>query len=155
MLLDTLEPVLKQHTFLIYLEPRHVETLVGCAGNRRFEPGEYLCREGEPADLFFLLRAGQVALEFRVPQRGPLRVETLGEGDVLGWSWLVAPHHWHFDARAVTPVRALALDGKCLRRKCEEDHELGYQLLKRFASLIERRLEATRLQLLDTYGAKT
>ena len=78
---------------------------------------------------------------------------TLGEGDILGWSWLMPPYHWQFHARAVEVTRAIALDGKCLRTKCEQNHDLGYELLKRFCHIIERRLEATRLQLLDVYGS--
>jgi hypothetical protein len=76
----------------------------------------------------------------------------LGEGEILGWSWLIPPYNWHFDARAVELTRAIALDGKCLRNKCEQDHDLGYELLKRFAHIMEQRLQATRLQLLDVYG---
>ena len=134
MAIETLERVLKEHPFLCDLNPEHIETLVGCASNRRFAGGEYLSREGEKADEFFLIRAGQVALETYVPQRGGLRLETLHEGDVLGWSWLVEPYRWHFDARAVSQVRALALDGKCLRQKCETDHELGYRDIKAWES---------------------
>jgi CRP-like cAMP-binding protein len=78
----------------------------------------------------------------------------LAAGEVLGWSWLIPPYHWKFDARAIEQTRALALDGKCLRTKCEEDHDLGYELLKRFAQIMEERLQATRLQLLDVYGLR-
>lgn len=152
MAIETLEQVLTEHPFLSGMDAKHVATLVGCASNRVFRSGEYLCREGENADAFYLIRSGQVALEIYVPQRGGLRIETLQEGDILGWSWLVAPYRWHFDVKAVDTVRALALDGRCLRGKCEQDHELAYQLLNRFASLIEHRLQSTRLQLLDVYG---
>jgi CRP-like cAMP-binding protein len=80
-------------------------------------------------------------------------VQTLTAGDVIGWSWLVAPHYWRFDARALILTRAFALDGECLRKKCEADPRLGYELLKRFSHMIAERLEATRLQLLDVYGS--
>ena len=73
-------------------------------------------------------------------------------GEILGWSWLVPPYRWHFDARAVELTRAIALDGKCLREKCEEDHDLGYEVMRRFVVIIAQRLEETRLQLLDVYG---
>ena len=88
-----------------------------------------------------------------MPNKGPAVVQTVGEGDILGWSWLTFPYRWHFDARALRPTRALSFDGKCLREKCEEDHDLGYEILKRFANVVTERLEATRLQLLDIYGA--
>ena len=152
MEIENLTHVLSTHPFLSGLDPRQIEEIVSCAKNQRFGEGEFMCREGEQADVFYLIRAGKVALELRVPPQGGLRIETLDEGDVLGWSWLVAPYVWHFDARVVHPVRAIVLDGKCLRNKCEEDHELGFQLLKRFSSLIEQRLQSTRLQLLDVYG---
>jgi CRP-like cAMP-binding protein len=154
MTIENLEAVLKGHPFLADVEPDHIATLVSCASNRVYGAGEFLCREGEQADLFFLLRDGTVALEVHLPQGGGLRIATLDETDILGWSWLIAPYKWRFDARAIGKVRALALDGRCLRAKCEADHELGYQLLKRFAGLIERRLTATRLQLIDVYGSQ-
>ena len=154
MTIQNLEPILREHPFLKDFEERHIQTIVGCARNRLFEAGDYLCREGDRADDFFLIREGRVALELHSPQGGGLRVETLQEGDFLGWSWLVEPYVWHFDARALTRIRTIALDGKCLRTKCESDHDLGYRLLRRFARLIEQRLSATRLQLLDVYADK-
>ena len=150
--MENLSGLLKGHPFLEGLEPQYVDTLVSCASNQVFKPGERLCRQGEEANVFYLLRTGKVALEARVPPHGGVRIETIEEGEILGWSWLVSPYLWHFDATAVEQVRALVLDGRCLRKKCEDDHHLGYQLLKRFASLMEQRLESTRLQLLDIYG---
>ena len=151
--MHSLEEILSKHPFLAGLEPRHLQTIVGCASNRKYDTDEYLAREGQQADSFFLLRAGKVALQLYTPHKGGLTVATLEEGDMLGWSWLVAPYRWQFDARAIEPVRTLVLDGKCLRNKCEQDHELGYQLLTRFSTLIQERLESTRLQLMDVYGA--
>ncbi|MCS6924746.1 MAG: cyclic nucleotide-binding domain-containing protein [Candidatus Binatia bacterium] len=150
--MQTLEPILAAHPFFQNLDPRHLHLIVSCASNVRFEAGQFIFREGEAANHFYLLRHGTVQLEIFVPERGPLVIQTLGEGDVLGWSWLFPPYRWHFDARAATLVRAIALDGQCLRTKCEEDHDLGYQLVKRFAHVIMQRLQATRLQLLDVYG---
>jgi len=152
MVTQSLEAVLRTHPFLADLSPGHIQTLISCASNQRFEKGHYVAREDTEADSFYLIRSGTVALQIHRPESGGLTLNTLGEGDILGWSWLVPPHRWHFDARAVEPVRAIALDGRCLRTKCEQDHELGYQLLKRFSTLIEERLEAARLQLLDVYG---
>jgi len=93
-------------------------------------------------------------LEISAPQHKPIIVDTLDVGDILGWSWLLPPFQWKFNAHAITGLRAIALDGECLRTKCEENHDLGYELLKRFAKIIERRLEATRFQLLDVYGSR-
>lgn len=150
--MENLKPILAEHPFLKDLDSRHLELIVGCASNVRFDPGHFIFRDGEEANQFYVLRHGKVALEIVAPQRGPIIVETLGEGEILGWSWLIPPYNWHFDARAVELTRAIALDGKCLRTKCEQDHDLGYELLKRFAHIMEQRLEATQLQLLDVYG---
>jgi CRP-like cAMP-binding protein len=134
------------------LEPGQLELIAGCGANRVFEAGEYLAREGDPADAFFVVRHGRVALEVAAPGRGALMISTLGEGAVVGWSWLFPPHRWSFDARALERTRTVAFDGACLRGKCEADKALGYELMQRFAAVILDRLQATRLQLLDVYG---
>jgi CRP/FNR family transcriptional regulator, cyclic AMP receptor protein len=151
---ETLRPILAEHPFFKGLETHYIELIVGCSSNVRFDAGETLFRAGEEANEFYLVRHGKVALEVFTPGRGPVTIQTIGEGEILGWSWLIPPYYWHFDARAVELTRAIALDGKCLRNKCEQDHDLGYQLLKRFAHIIVQRLEATSLQLLDVYGAR-
>lgn len=150
--METLENTLAEHPFFHGLEPRYLQLAVGCASNVRFDAGEFILREGEEANHFFLIRHGKVALEVFAPNRGSIAIQTLDEGDILGWSWLIPPYQWRFDARAVELTRAIALDGKCLRAKCEEDHDLGYELLKRFAAILGQRLDATRFQLLDLYG---
>lgn len=150
--MHTLEPLLGEHPFFKGLDSRFLDLLVGCASNVRFDAGQYIFREGEEANSFYIIRRGHVALEIFAPGRGPLAVQTLGEGEVVGWSWLIPPYHWHSSARAVELTRAFALDAACLRQKCEEDHDLGYELFKRFAPIIVDRLQATRLQLLDLYG---
>jgi CRP/FNR family cyclic AMP-dependent transcriptional regulator len=150
--MENLENILAEHPFLKGLEQQYIQLVAGCASNVRFDEGEFLLHEGEEANLFYIIRHGKVAVETFAPERGSLIIDTLTEGDVLGWSWLIPPYQWRFDARAVELTRAIALDGKCLRTKCEQDHNLGYELLKRFAHIIEQRLQATRLQLLDVYG---
>ena len=132
--------------------PGHLALIAGCAQNRIFADGEYLAREGEPANAFYVLRRGSIALETYVPQRGALMIETLHEHDLVGWSWLVPPYRSQFDVRAVGEAHTIAFDGGCLRGKCEEDPVLGYELLSRFAPVIVARLQATRLRLLDVYG---
>jgi len=151
-MVESLEAIIAGHSFFSGLEGRYVQSLTGCAANVRFDAGTYLFREGEPANHFYLIREGKAAIEISAPPRKPISVQTLSDGDVLGWSWLVPPYEWRFHARAVEPVRAIALDGKCLRARCEENHDLGYELLKRFAQVITERLEATRFQLLDVYA---
>jgi len=150
--METLEPLLRHHDFLEGLDPAQLEVLTGCASNVRFAAGEALAAEGDPAGRFFLIRDGKVALDIGAPGRGPITVQTVGPGGVVGFSWLFPPHQWQFDARAVEPVRAIALDGVCLRGKCDQDPRLGFDLMRRFARVAVSRLQATRLQLLDVYG---
>ncbi len=150
--MENLERILSEHPFLKGLEPEYLQLVSGCASIVRFEAGQYLFREDEEANWFYIIRQGKVAVEAYAAERGSVIIDTVEEGDVLGWSWLIPPYNWHFDARAVELTRAIALDGKCLRNKCEHDHNLGYELLKRFAHIIEQRLEATRIRLLDLYG---
>jgi CRP/FNR family cyclic AMP-dependent transcriptional regulator len=126
--------------------------LAGCAGNVRFTAGTQLFRRGDPADSFYVIRHGSIALETFVPERGPVVIETLEAGEVLGWSWLFPPYRWHLDARALTTVRATGFDGRCIREKCDADPRLGYDLMSRFAQVLIERLQWTRLRLLDVYG---
>jgi CRP/FNR family cyclic AMP-dependent transcriptional regulator len=152
--IETFEKTLGEHPFFKDLEPVHLDIIVGCAANERFEAGQFIFREGDPADRFYVLRHGKVALEVFVPGRGAVTIDTVEAGEMLGWSWLFPPYKAHFDARALTLVRALSLDGACLRAKCEKEAALGFELMKRFNQVVVQRLEATRMQLLDLYGNK-
>ena len=150
--MKTLDQVVLESAIFAGLDDVYAEQLAGCSQNAGFDAGDTIFREGEPADTFYVLRRGRVALELYVPGRGPLTIETIDPGQVVGWSWLFPPHVWHFDARAVAPVRAVAVDGACLRGKCEDDPALGYQLMQRFSAVLLDRLNATRLRLADLYG---
>jgi CRP/FNR family transcriptional regulator, cyclic AMP receptor protein len=150
--METIEPLLAAHPFLKGLDQKHLKLIVGCASNMVFNPGQYIFRESEEANSFYFIRKGRITVETYSALHGPITIQTRTEGEILGWSWLVPPYRWHFDARATEQTRVVALDGKCLREKCEHDHDLGYELMKRFALIIAERLEATRLQLLDVYG---
>ena len=152
--METLERIIAEHPFFANLDAEFTNLMVGCASNVRFKKGDYIFREGDPANTFYLIRQGKVAVEIFAPQHEPIIVATLAEGEILGWSWLLAPYQWKHQARAKEDVRAIALDGKCLREKCELNHDLGFEILKRFARIIEQRLEATRLQLIDVYAAR-
>ena len=149
--METLDGLIVEHPFSNGLEMRHLRFLAGCASNVRFEPGQFVFLEGGEANQCYLIRHGKVTLEIDAPPRGSIIIQTLGEGNVLGWSQLFPPYRWKFSARAIELTRAIALDGKCLREKSEEDHDLGYELLKRFARVIQERLQATRLQLINVY----
>ncbi len=152
--MEGLERILREHRFFAGLPDDVIATLAGCAKNLRFEAGDFLLREGDPADTFFLVRGGKVAVELHDPARGGLGIRTAMPGDVVGWSWLFPPHRWRFDARALETVRASGLDGACLRAKIEADPALGFQLMQRFTSVIVGELMAARLQLLDMYGGR-
>jgi CRP-like cAMP-binding protein len=134
------------------MTPEELELLAGCASNVRFEAGDVLFREGDQANTFYVIRHGTVAIEAYGAARGEMTIETVEPGEVLGWSWLFPPYRWHFDARALSQVRATAFDGACLRGKCDDDPGLGYDLMKRFAQVMIERLQWTRLRLLDVYG---
>jgi CRP/FNR family transcriptional regulator, cyclic AMP receptor protein len=150
--MQTLDQLIAQAPVFAGLRLAQLELIAGCARNEHAVAGTWLLREGEPAERFFLVRRGVVALEINAPGRGPLVIETLHSGDVVGWSWLFAPYRWQLDARVVEPCELIAFDGRCLRDKSEADHELGYQLMSRFAANLVQTLQATRLQLLDIYG---
>ena len=150
--MESIADLLSRHPYFEGLEPQYLALVAGCGQNVHFAAGSYLAREGEPADRFFAIRHGSVAVETYVPSRGPLTLQTLGEGEILGWSWLFPPYVWQFDARAREDVRAVAFDGACLRAKCDADAVLGYDMMKRLARQVSSRLEAARRQLLDVYG---
>jgi CRP-like cAMP-binding protein len=149
---QTVEELLEQAPALSSLAPEHRETLAGCARNCVFGPGERIMRLGDPADAFFVIREGAVAIETEVPGRGTVVMQTLHDGELLGWSWLVPPYRTAFDARSVGTTHAISLDGACLRGKCEADPALGYDLMKLISTVFVERLQETRLQLLDMYG---
>jgi CRP/FNR family cyclic AMP-dependent transcriptional regulator len=149
---QSLEELLADVPLFAGLDEEERVLIAGCGRNVRFAEGEHLFRDGEPADSFYLIRHGSVAIEAFVPARGPVVIETIEAREVLGWSWLFPPYRWHFDARALALVRATAFDGVCLRQKCDADPQLGYRLMGRFAQILIDRLQSTRLRLLDVYG---
>ena len=148
----TIEQLLAETAIFDGMAEEHLALIAGCAQNKSFLGGQYLMREGDPADSFYVIRAGRVAMEIYVPQRGPVAIETIDEGDLLGWSWLVPPYRCHLDARALGTVHAISFDAACLRGKSDEDPVLGYELMRRFIPVIVERLQATRVRMLDVYG---
>ena len=116
----SLDRLLADAPFFAGIGPAGLQVVAGCAGNVHFGAGEVLFREGDPADLFYVIRHGSIAVETFVPTRGSVTIETVDAGEVIGWSWLFPPYRWHFDCRALTPVRATAFDGACLRQQALE-----------------------------------
>lgn len=149
---DGLDTLLHSHPFFSGMDEDMLRFIAGCAANERFEAGDLLFREGGPADKFYVIRHGIVAVEVAIPGRSKATLQTLHEDDVLGWSWLVAPYRWTFDARAVTLARVVSLDAACLRAKMAENHEMAYHLLMRFTAVMADRLHAARMQMLDLYA---
>jgi len=147
-----LAEVVARHELLAGLASDTVELVAGCARMVAVAPGQLLLAEGDEADTFYLVRRGHVAIEAHDPARGTMVIETVGPGDVVGWSWMIPPYHWRFDARAIDGVGAVAVDGLCLRTKAEADPAFGYALLQRVTALLVERLESTRIRLLDLYG---
>ncbi|MGA7672319.1 MAG: cyclic nucleotide-binding domain-containing protein [Nitrolancea sp.] len=150
--MDSLVSDLANQPYLAGLAPKYVELLADCATHVIWSAGETICTEGAAANSFYLIYHGKVAIEVDVPGPGVVTIETLDAGDVLGWSWLFPPYRWHFDVRATELTRMIEINASCLRTKIEEDHEFGFEMMRRFAQTIIERLQSTRLQLLDMYG---
>jgi CRP-like cAMP-binding protein len=139
------------HPFLQELGDAHGMRLA--SGGRLFSasPGEYLAHEGEPAHAFYLIQSGHVEIGTHLAERGAVAIQTVGAGGIVGWSWLLPPYRWQFDARAAHAVQGLAIDAAWLREQCEQDHDLGYTLLKQLLAVVSGRLAACRVQRLDIY----
>ena len=146
--MEPLERTLAQHPFLAGLDRRSLRQLAGLASHKRFDPHQMISCEGHPANECFLVCQGKVGIETALLGCEAIVIQTQGAGDVVGWSWLLPPYEWHYSTRALEPTEVIALDGKSLRSLCEEDHDLGYEIMKRFAQVIVRRLVATRERLL-------
>jgi CRP-like cAMP-binding protein len=148
-----IEALVAEHSFFKDFAPEYRALIAGCGKNVHFDAGQLLTRAGDPANQFFAVRHGRASIEIHSAGRGPLMLQTVEAGEVVGWSWLFPPYRWNFDVRAVEEVRAISFDGECLRGKCDRDPAMGYDFMKRFARVFMERLEATRLQLLDLYGS--
>lgn len=151
--MEQIRELLRHQTFFSRIDSKFLDLLVECASTVNFKAGDVIFSEGDQAENFYLLCEGQVALYLDSPGRGELVIQTVGESEIVGWSWLVPPNVWTFSAKAVERTRAIAFDGDCVLKACEENHEFGYQLVTQFSRVIARRLQATRLQLLDLYAA--
>jgi len=147
--------ILSENELFHGMHEKYIETIADCGSNVRFDEGETLMQEGDPSSNFYLIRHGRVSLEIYVPHRGPVTLETILENDVVGWSWLFPPYVGHYDARAVVLTRAVKFDAACIRGKLEKDPAFGYEIMKCFAGVMVKRLNAARMQMLDVYGSRT
>lgn len=151
--METIEPALAAHPFFQGLDPRHLKSLAECASAANFSAGQFLCREAEEAKQFHIISHGRVSVEIFRARKGPVTIQTIGPGEVLGWLWFLKPYHWHLDARAMELTRVISLDVACLLSKCEANHELGYELMKRYAHALAVQFRKMLPQLLDIYGS--
>ncbi|HET8661644.1 MAG TPA: cyclic nucleotide-binding domain-containing protein [Micromonosporaceae bacterium] len=149
----TAQDLLAEHPFLAGLTDRQLARLSMWAHRAPLHAGRHIFEEGGRADRFWLIRSGLVELHAVVPGRGPVPVETLGSGSVLGWSWMFPPYRWHFGATAVEPTLTVELEGAGVRRICTEDPVLGLDLTRRFMAVVVDRLQNTRLRLVDLHVA--
>jgi CRP-like cAMP-binding protein len=150
-----LDELLAEHPLFAGLGEDVPTLLAGCGRNVHRAAEAYLFRTGSPADRFYLVRHGLVALELVGTGGSPVVVDTVAAGGVVGLSWLVPPYRWYLDARAVEPTDAIELDAACLRAKCDSDPRVGYLLLRRLVHQMYERMQASRLQMLDVYGARS
>ena len=146
------EDYLSTHTFFSGLNDNFMKFLSNAATELQIKKGDVLFQQGDSADKFFLLRKGQVSIQVPALVGPALDIQTLGENQLLGWSWLIPPYRWNFLARAVEDSDLLEFDGSAILARCEEDSEFGYELFKRFASLMSERLDAARQKMMDQWN---
>ena len=151
--MDDMRDLIAEFGLFAGLPKETIELAAGCAKNVAFDAGARILTEGHSAETFYLIRRGRASLQVRRPSGKAILIETLGPGSVLGLSWLVPPYRWHFDAVALEPVGAVAIDGACLRGKADADSSFGYGLLQRISQVLLERLQSTRERLLDVYGS--
>ncbi len=137
--------------FFEEMPEEYLKFISGCAKHVRFNEGEFVTLQGKDAEHFYAVREGLIAIEIEAANK-TFTMQTVEEGNLVGWSWLIPPYRWHFDARAIAPVSAIQFDAVCVREKCETDRAFGYEVLKRFSRLIIQRLMVTRMLLTDMYG---
>ncbi len=147
----TVRDYLYSLNFFEGMDEHHIELISGCGKLALFKQGDFLLKEGDKAETFFFIREGEASIESYIPTQGSKAMMTVGAGDIVGYSWLFEPYRVSFDVRALSDVRAIQMDGKCLRGKSERDHELGYHLMKRITQIVLKRLQASRRQVVDVY----
>jgi len=144
--------LITKHPFFKELSEKHVEFFEEAAYTAHYPAGTYLFHEGNQSDRFFYIVKGKVALEFNIPGRQMVSYETVPKEHIVGWSWLMPPHSWVFDGRAVREVEVVCFDGEKIRAEAEKDHELGFYLYRYFAGIMTRRILSSRMQLMDIYA---
>jgi CRP-like cAMP-binding protein len=146
---EVIYALIEKQPFFKGLNPRHLQVLAGSAMEMRYKSGQLIFEQDSPANQFYLILEGKVILESEMESRGVISIQTLGPGDDLGWSWLFPPYYLHTNARAIEPTRTIFFYGTRLREQCDEDHDLGYQLMQRIAEVVVRQLQATQKHLME------
>ena len=149
--MSSIKDYLSSHAFFSGLNDDFIEFLADSATKMRIKEGESLFKQGERADKFYLLRSGQISIQVPALMGPTLDIQTLGEDQILGWSWLISPYRWSFQARAVEDSEVIEFDGSAILERCEKDPAFGYELFKRFAALMSERLDAARQKMMDQW----
>ncbi len=149
---QSIEDYLPTHAFFSGLDDSFMKFLSNSATELKIKKGDVLFQQGEGADKFYLLRNGQISVQVPALMGPTLEIQTLGEDQMLGWSWLIPPYRWNFQARAAEDSNLLEFDGSAILARCEEDPKFGYELLKRFARLMSERLDAARQKMMDEWN---
>ncbi len=141
--------LVEQQPFFKGMQARQLQVLADSAMVMNFEAGQVIFQQGSPANRFYLILEGQAVLESELPDQSTIFIQTLGPGDDLGWSWLFPPYSIHLSARALAPTKTIFFYGTRLREQCEQDHELGYQIMSRIAEVTTRCLQSMQGRLMD------
>lgn len=142
---------LSESEFFSGLAPKHIEFLAAHATRRRLDVDDVLFEHSEAAHHFYLISSGHIRVGVPAIEGPALELQELGPGSVVGWSWLISPHRWSFQAKAMTPVELLEFDGDAVLARCDEDPRFGYELLKRFSTLMSERLHFARRKMMDEW----
>lgn len=153
--MKTIADILHEHSFFQGLSTEDRTFIAGCGKNVIVQEGQIIAHPGDPANEFYLIREGRIALYIDNPPRKPFLIQTLGTNEIAGLFWLIPPYRWTVTAQALSTAKAIALDGACLRQKCEKDPRLGFKLMQRLCQILIIREDAYRLHLLDVYGNHT
>ncbi len=149
---QSIENYLSTHAFFSELDDNFMKFLSDSATELKIKKGNVLFQQGERADKFYLLRNGQMSVQVPALMGPTLEIQILGKDQILGWSWLISPYRWNFQARALEDSDLLEFDGSGILARCEENPKFGYELLKRFAALMSERLDAARQKMMDEWN---
>ncbi len=143
---------LSNHVFFGALSDETLSFLDKCSSKSEIKKDQVLFHQGEAADHFYVVLAGQISIQMPAILGPSLEIQALGSGQVLGWSWLISPYRWSFQAKATEDSELLVFNGKAILARCEQDAKFGYELLKKFAELMSVRLDAARKKMMDEWN---